>query len=116
MEFVDIHLDGFGTFENRDVGPLRAGLNVIVGENEAGKSTLLDFIRGILYGFSDRRSPRSFHEPILGGRHGGSITVRDAHGSIWTIERHVGGTVSLNDASGAPVSQSELSNLLGHTD
>jgi len=116
MKFSNIHLDGFGTFSNRDIGPLGDGLNIVLGENEAGKSTLLDFVRGILYGFTDRRSPKSFHEPLFGGRHGGSIAIRDEHESIWTIERHVGKAVSITEGSGSLVSQSELSDLLGHTD
>ena len=116
MKFSSIHLDGFGTFSNRDIGPLGDGLNIVFGENEAGKSTLLDFVRGVLYGFTDRRSPKSFHEPLFGGKHGGSIAIRDEHGSIWTIERHVGQAVSITDSSGAVVSQLELSDLLGHTD
>ena len=116
MEFSNIHIDGFGTFSNRDIGPLRDGLNIVLGENESGKSTLLDFVRGILYGFADRRSPKSFREPLSGGRHGGSISIRDDHDSIWTIERHVGKTVSITRGSGASASTSELSSLLGHTD
>jgi uncharacterized protein YhaN len=40
----------FGCFINKDI-PLKDGLNIIYGENEAGKSTIHDFIEGILFSF-----------------------------------------------------------------
>ena len=43
-----------------DLGP---GLTVLHGPNEAGKSTLLDFLRGVLFGFPDGRSRRPQRPP-----------------------------------------------------
>ncbi len=43
----------------------REGLNVVYGPNEAGKTTLLQFIRSVLYGFSPER--RRYLPPVHGG-------------------------------------------------
>jgi uncharacterized protein YhaN len=116
MRISSIHIDGFGAFSNEDIGPFQDGLNVVVGENEAGKSTLLDFVRGALYGFVDQRTPKSFHEPLRGGRHGGSITVMDEHGARWTIERIHKRPLDITTDSHQQVGESALQALVGHTD
>ena len=46
------HVGGFGVLRDYDVDALARGLTVFCGENEAGKSTLLAFLRGVLFGFS----------------------------------------------------------------
>lgn len=116
MRFVDIHIDGFGVFVERNIGPFDDGLNIVLGENEAGKSTLLDFLRGVLYGFLDRRSPKNFHEPLRGGRHGGVITLLDENSGLWSIERYVGKAVTVTDPTGTRSAESSLKGILGHTD
>jgi uncharacterized protein YhaN len=45
------HIIKFGRFQDARVEELPAGMSVIHGPNEAGKSTLLAFLRGILFGF-----------------------------------------------------------------
>lgn len=50
MKIEELYLAGFGRFSNRRI-TLQDGLNVIFGENEAGKTTLQHFIVGMLYGF-----------------------------------------------------------------
>jgi len=52
-----IHVDGYGAFDNYSIDGLHPGLSIVFGHNEAGKSTLLDFVRGVLFGFADGRSP-----------------------------------------------------------
>ena len=41
MQIREIHINGFGIFSNKQVTGLTSGLNVIYGENEAGKTTLI---------------------------------------------------------------------------
>ncbi|MBE6623372.1 MAG: hypothetical protein E7621_04225 [Ruminococcaceae bacterium] len=55
MKFNNINLTSFGKFENASFN-FSKGLNVIYGENEAGKSTLSSALRYILYGFSSQKS------------------------------------------------------------
>lgn len=47
-------LKDFGKFNNKEVD-LKPGLNLIYGENEAGKTTLKEFIVGMLYGIDKSR-------------------------------------------------------------
>lgn len=53
MKIKKIHIDNFGKFENYDL-ELTDGMNVIYGQNEDGKSTLMAFILMMFYGFSGR--------------------------------------------------------------
>ena len=50
MKIEELYLAGFGRFTNKRI-VLQEGLNLIFGENEAGKTTLQHFIVGMLYGF-----------------------------------------------------------------
>ena len=45
MRITGLHIDGFGRFADRRFGPLERPVTVFYGPNEAGKSTLLEFIR-----------------------------------------------------------------------
>ena len=48
MKLLNLHISGFGKFQDQDVS-FEDGLNVVYGKNEAGKSTLHTFIRGMLF-------------------------------------------------------------------
>jgi uncharacterized protein YhaN len=71
MIISEIHIDGFGMFNSFSIKNLNKGINILFGENEAGKSTLLKFFKYTLFGyprFKDQRMP-----PVNGGSHGGRI-------------------------------------------
>src|ERR1051325_1717967 len=74
MRIETIHIDGFGVWNDKTWGPLHAGLNVFHGPNETGKSTLMAFIRSMLFGFEKRGSTKRY-EPLNGGLHGGSLDL-----------------------------------------
>ena len=115
MKIERIELDGFGHFADYALGPFDAPLTVLLGPNEAGKSTLLAAIRAILFGFP-LRGGREHYPPLAGGRHGGRLHVVSAAGERMTIERHQGargGPVSISAASGAALSEAALQLLLG---
>ena len=103
MKISDLYLDGFGHFHQRSIGPLTEPVTVIHGPNEAGKSTLLAFIRTILFGFPPR--VRNFYPPQAGGRHGGRVTLVDDDGEAYVVERFAGtgGGLSVRTAAGAPL-------------
>jgi uncharacterized protein YhaN len=113
------HIDGFGVFHNERVDDLRSGVTVIHGPNEAGKSTLLAFIRGVLFGFPDKRSRKTtpLYEPVHGGTPGGRLFVENA-GHSYTIARRAGGrhAASITDDNGATVPEGDLTQLLGGAD
>ena len=60
MEIIQLHLKHFGKFTDYRLD-LHAGINIISGGNETGKSTLHAFIRAMLYGLTRNRS-RSLDE------------------------------------------------------
>ena len=48
MKIKNIHIDNFGKFENFNID-FKDDIQIIYGENEAGKSTLMDFIKLMFY-------------------------------------------------------------------
>jgi uncharacterized protein YhaN len=83
---------------------LNPGLVMIQGDNEAGKSTLLGFIRTVLFGFP-RTNARGelLYPPIAGGMHGGRIDFVVNNGEAYTVSRipgKHGGRVSVESSAG----------------
>lgn len=58
MIIKDIQLTNFGKFNYKTLS-LQPGLNIVYGENEAGKTTLHTFIRGMLFGIEKQRGKAS---------------------------------------------------------
>ncbi len=73
------HIDGFGIFADTGIPNFSEKLSLFVGDNEAGKTTLLAFFRAMLFGLPDKRTKRNRYEPLRGGKHGGRLVIR--HGS-----------------------------------
>jgi uncharacterized protein YhaN len=120
MKLLKLHIEGFGIFSERSV-PVECefapGLVVIPGDNEAGKSTLLAFVRRIIYGFPDARTKENQYPPLLGGRHGGRILASDSEGTRVWIERIAGkkgGVVSVREDGGGELPETTLTGILGH--
>ena len=117
MRIHDLRIDGFGRFANLELGPFDRPVTVFHGPNEAGKTTLLEFIRRVLFGFPDGRSRLNSYPPLAGGRHGGRITIRSDGGEVVTVDRSQGGrggVVTLTTESGEPLPSHNLPRLLGH--
>ncbi len=89
MRLEEFHLEGFGHFHQHTVGPLDRNVTVLYGPNEAGKSTLLAFVRAVLFGFP-QRGRNQYYPPLAGGRHGGRIRFVDDNGARYTLERFTG--------------------------
>ena len=117
MRITGLHIDGFGRFADRSFGPWERPVTVLYGPNEAGKSTLLEFIRRILFGFPDGRTRANPYPALSGGSYGGRVTIATDAGEGITIQRSSGrgdGAVSVTTASGETLSAGELSRLLGN--
>ena len=56
-------ITSFGAFANKVAGPFTPHLNVVFGENEAGKSTLASFAGGVLFGWEEARGVRNTYKP-----------------------------------------------------
>ena len=70
MKITDLKIDGFGVWHDLTLRGLSRELTVFYGPNEAGKSTLMQFMRSILYGMSPMRRER-YLPPVVGGRPAG---------------------------------------------
>ncbi len=118
MRVERLRIDGFGRFHDEDLGPFPNRVTVFFGPNEAGKSTLLAFIRAMLFGFP-LRGARSHYPPVAGGRHGGRLSIADSAGQIHLVKRFQGthgGPVNVSLETGEPVGEAILNQLLGsHT-
>ena len=66
MRIHGLHVDGFGRFADWRRGPFERPVTLFHGANEAGKSTLLEFIRRLLFGFPDGRSSSNPYPPLWG--------------------------------------------------
>ena len=88
MKFEEIYIDGFGIFHDYHLKNLSPSLTVLSGSNEAGKSTILAFIKRILFGFPDGRSKENLYPPLAGGNHGGRIVVFCSDNRRYIIERY----------------------------
>ncbi len=87
MRIQGIEVDGFGIWTGLRLHGIGAeGLGVIFGPNEAGKTTLLELVRGVLYGFSPAR--RRYLPPLRGGAWGGWLELGAAEG-LFRVGRHV---------------------------
>ncbi|HRF01325.1 MAG TPA: AAA family ATPase [Pirellulaceae bacterium] len=76
MKITDLQVDGFGVWNELTVDDLSSEMTVFFGRNEAGKTTLMQFIRSVLYGFEPERRQR-YLPPVFGGLGGGSLFVHN---------------------------------------
>lgn len=81
-----IHIAGFGKWRDRRF-ELRQPAVLFYGGNEAGKSTLLAFIRFMLFGSPPRRSSPDLIEPWSGTEAGGWLELADGEGRKYRLER-----------------------------
>ena len=99
MRITKLEMDNFGPFNGHRVDGFSSGLNVVHGDNEAGKSALRALIRVILFGFPRARTTERteyFYQPSLPGGASGTLFITDANGDPYSISRVEG-------AHGGPV-------------
>ena len=118
MRIRELHIDGFGRFSGVEYGPLEGSVTVFYGPNEAGKSTLLEFVRRVLFGFPRRSGRVNAYPAMAGGRYGGRIAIEDSDGRLYDVRRTTGrsysGEITLTSRSGDPLPEAELTTLLGN--
>ncbi|MDZ4819336.1 MAG: AAA family ATPase [Planctomycetota bacterium] len=115
MKFHDVEITGFGIWSNLEVRDLSPEVTVFYGPNEAGKTTIMQAIRGVLYGYTPWRRQR-YLPPVHGGTGGGALRVGPAQG-LTTIRRDALPNGSLGELSvtlpgGAIGGESHLRDLL----
>jgi uncharacterized protein YhaN len=79
----------YGEFVEVGVGSFGTGLNVVVGRNEAGKSTFTSLIRHVLFGFPRGRTTERLYQPTSGDQRVGRLVFSE-DGVEWVVERTEG--------------------------
>lgn len=117
LSFDQLQIDGFGHFHELklELGP---GLNVLYGDNGVGKSTLMAFVRSVLFGFARRNTPERYQ--TQGGRaFGGRVLLSTPHGELW-VQRLDGkraeGELTVKNGVMAAVPESRLREALASVD
>lgn len=117
MRIKEFFINGFGIFKSLHIPDVSPGLNIFLGDNEAGKSTLLAYFRAIFFGFETGQSKENQYKPLRGGEHGGIITVEmDREGQQYKIERKPGrmaaGSVTLYGPNGQSEGEESIQRFL----
>ena len=94
MKLVQLNMRAYGPFTSKVVdfsGPAdetsgNPGLHILLGANEAGKSTALRALRAVLFGMSDMRDAHLHPKDML--RVG--LKVKTASGEVLNVERRKG--------------------------
>jgi len=93
MIIKELHLIAFGKFHDKVI-TFENGLNLVAGENEAGKSTVHKFIEGMFFGFFKPYSKNKIYTsdydrflPWVGTEYKGAI-VYEQGGRLYRIERN----------------------------
>ncbi|SIT90883.1 ATP-binding protein [Edaphobacillus lindanitolerans] len=117
MQINKLVIYGFGKHSDITVC-LDRGINVLYGGNEAGKTTMRQFILHTLFGFPARNANLLRYEPKAGGAYGGQLHVTDPQYGPCVIERVAGrsaGEVTVRFPDGRTGGEEILALLLrGH--
>ena len=123
MKITDVQVDGFGVWKGLDVDSLSSEMTVFHGYNEAGKTTLMQFVRSMMFGFSPGRLDK-YTPPLYGGLAGGAIDLATPNGK-WNITRHVdpnrhsdpiGDLTVTDEHDGSVHGNSQLASLMADVD
>lgn len=115
MKLREIHIDGFGIFNDRHILGLSSGINIIYGPNEFGKSTLLAFIRRVLFGFPTKASKENPYPALSSAAYGGKLQCQLSNGRTITISRKqgpFGGAVTITTDSEELSGKEDINKLL----
>ncbi|TWT03367.1 AAA family ATPase [Planococcus sp. CPCC 101016] len=118
MRIEKMIIYGFGKHENRTID-LTDQMALFYGPNEAGKTTMQQFIVQVLFGFPSRKGTQLRYEPKNGGKYGGKLHITDAHYGKLVVERVKGksaGDVTIWFEDGRKGAEPELKQLLRNYD
>lgn len=90
MKIKEIHIYGFGKLQDIHIQGLSNKVQLFLGENEAGKSTIMAFIQAILFGFPLKNQTELRYEPKRGTQYGGSLLLDTSEFGEVKIERVAG--------------------------
>ncbi|WP_416144318.1 AAA family ATPase [Planococcus koreensis] len=114
MKIEKLVIYGFGKHQDREI-ILDPELSIIYGTNEAGKTTIQQFIIQTLFGYPSKNQNLRRYEPKNGGKYGGQLHIVDPDFGRVIIERVKGksaGDVTLYFEDGSRGSETELKMIL----
>lgn len=91
MKIKNVKINNFGKLENKEI-EFEDNINLIYGENESGKSTLLKFISSMFYGASKNKNGKNItdyekYKPWNNGEFSGKIKYELDNGETFEIFR-----------------------------
>jgi len=89
VKITEIYIKSFGKLRGVKITPVD-GVNIIYGENEAGKSTVMAFVLAMLYGVG-KGEQRHRYDPWAGGRMSGVLSI-ESDGREYILTRQFGVT------------------------
>ncbi|MBE7247972.1 MAG: AAA family ATPase, partial [Actinomycetospora chiangmaiensis] len=111
MRLLSLNLERYGAFTDRTLRfRPEARLHVVLGLNEAGKSTALSAVTDLLFGFG-KSTPYAFLHDMPLMRVGAEIARADGHSLVF--RRRKGNIRTLIDADEAPLADDALAPFLG---
>lgn len=88
MKIKSLFTRGFGKFDSKEWQAFSPSINVFVGENEAGKSTVFKMVSRLLFGFKTRSKDKNLLVNQSNGHlHIGGVI--ESEQASWTIERQL---------------------------
>jgi uncharacterized protein YhaN len=116
MRITDINIDRFGVWRELSLPLNAAGVTVFYGPNEAGKSTLMRFVRGTLYGFNPDGARVTRHGHSTEAK--GSLRItHDGHAHSIDREADAGqrGRLRVDQLDWGTISQERVKSFLNGT-
>ena len=82
-----IKMTSFGKFANVIIGPFGPGMNVVYGPNEAGKTTINELVKGVLFGWPAARGEVNPYRPENADRSGSLFFKNASSGDVAELKR-----------------------------
>ena len=93
MKIRELRIKNFGKFTDKNIR-LKDGINILYGENESGKSTIHNFIKGMLFGMERGRGRASVYDTFSiyepwenPNYYSGALCFESGHKQFW-IDRN----------------------------
>ncbi|NLZ80466.1 MAG: AAA family ATPase [Clostridiales bacterium] len=121
MVILELTLRNFGKFNQKQL-EFQEGINLIYGENEAGKSTIHTFIRGMLFGIEKQRGRASkndvysLYEPWENPAYFEGVLRFEEGGQVYKIQRRFHKStkefIIINETEGRELKEDEYQKLV----
>ncbi len=114
MKVRKINIYGYGKLQSVEI-VISPEFQIFYGENEAGKTTIMSFLRHVLFGFPTKVQSERSYEPKTSSAYGGSLEVETAEHGVVVIERikkSATGDVTVYFEDGSTGGEKELTGLL----